>query len=160
VRYKIDSFSAVRSLDRCHPSRFIRLNRLGFSLTELIVVMVIMGMLAGVVAFAMGGVSDSARKTKAITDISQYVNAIDAFYAVQGRYPTNDEGLTVLTAKTKQSPSGYIKKIKKDPWSHPYVYRLPGSAGGPFEVLSYAADGKEGGTEVNADISSENLEND
>jgi general secretion pathway protein G len=123
------------------------------------VVMVIMGMLATAVALAMGGFTDSARKTKAVTDIATYVNAIDAFYAVQGRYPTNDEGLAILAAKSKLSPSGYIKKIKKDPWNHPYVYRTPGKTG-PFEIISYGADRKEGGSEVNADISSENLEND
>ncbi len=148
MRYKIDSCHAEWA---CAP-------RSGFSLTELMVVMVIMGILATTVALAMGGFTDSARKTKAIAEIATYVNAIDAFYAVQGRYPTNDEGLAVLAAKNKLSPSGYVKKITKDPWGHPYVYRAPGKAG-PFEILSYGGDRKEGGIDVNSDISSDNLEN-
>lgn len=161
---------STESFDAIHRSRscFTKNTRFkvdkkhgGFSLTELMVVMVILGMLATATALAMRGYSDSARRTKVVTEIATYVNAIDAFYAVQGRYPTNDEGLAILTAKTKNSPSGYVKKLTKDPWGHPYVYQAPGTKkDSPFEIICYGADGKEGGAETNADISSENLEND
>lgn len=171
MRYRNDPSSVVLSLDRYGSLRcsgayvanikvvVIHSKRSGFSLTELMVVMVILGMLATAVALAMGGFADSARKTNAVTEIATYVNAIDAFYAVQGRYPTNDEGLAILATKSKLAPSGYIKKIKKDPWGNPYIYNAPGKTS-PFEIVCYGADRKEGGADVDADISSENLEND
>jgi general secretion pathway protein G len=142
--------------NRSHASR----QRRGFSLTELMVVVVIIGMLATAVTMNVIGKSDTARRTIAISDISRYINAVHEFYAENGRYPTNDEGLAVLAAPRKSSRQGYINKVNKDPWKRPYQYFVPGTKkDSPFEILCYGADGKEGGTDVNADISSENLDN-
>ncbi|MDZ4853064.1 MAG: type II secretion system major pseudopilin GspG [Pirellulaceae bacterium] len=131
--------------------------RRAFSLVELMAVMVILALLATATVLAVVGFSDTARATKAVTDISTLVKALDSFYTVNGRYPTNAEGLEILTQPGKGSSSGFLKKIPKDPWQNRYEYFSPGSKG-PFEVISRGADKKEGGDKANRDISSESLD--
>lgn len=131
--------------------------RWAFSLVELMAVMVILALLATATVLAVVGYSDTARATKAVTDISTLVKALDSFYTVNGRYPTNAEGLEILTQPGKGSSSGFLKKIPKDPWQNRYEYFSPGSKG-PFEVISRGADKKEGGDKANRDISSESLD--
>lgn len=165
---ELESFLGVRYSERGSDlrSEYLRRDcirrdrkRRGFSLIEVMVVITILGMLATAVVIAMRGYTDRARRTKAISEIATYVKAIESFQAVQGRYPTNAEGLESLTKPMKGSASGFIKKISKDPWKHPYDYLCPGSNKSAFEIISYGADGKEGGIDENADITSENLEN-
>ena len=128
----------------------------GFSLVELIVVMVILGMLAGLVAVRTRGYLVSSKQNAAKAEISNIVKAIETFYADQGRYPTTDEGLEVLAAGTDTWPDGFLNKVPKDPWKNLYEYISPGS-NSAYEVLSMGADGREGGDGENRDFSSESI---
>jgi general secretion pathway protein G len=129
--------------------------RNGFTLLELLVVIVIIGLLAGYVApryFAQVGKSEIQ---VARAQIESLEKALDQYRLDMRRYPSAEEGLEALVAKpaNAQAWSGpYLKKaVPNDPWGRPYVYRSPGQKG-EFEVLSYGRDGKPGGTGDDADI--------
>jgi len=128
----------------------------GFTLLELLVVMVIIGLLAGFVApryFAQVGKSQ-VKVTRAQIDALD--KALDQFRLDVGRYPTSEEGLQVLVAR----PSGegnwagpYLKKgVPADPWGRPYVYQQPGTHSGDFDLYSYGKDGRPGGSGEDADV--------
>jgi general secretion pathway protein G len=130
--------------------------RAAFSLVELIVVMVILGMLAGLVAVRTRGYLISSKQNAAKAEIANIIKAIETFYADQGRYPTTDEGLEILAEGTSTWPDGFLNKVPRDPWKNPYEYISPGSRE-PYEVVSLGADGREGGEGENQDFSSESL---
>lgn len=130
--------------------------RVAFSLVELIVVMVILGMLAGLVAVRTRGYLISSKQNAARTEIANMVKAVETFYADQGRYPSTDEGLQILTEPTDTWPDGFLNKVPLDPWKHSYEYISPG-ASEPYEVICLGADGREGGEGENQDITSESL---
>lgn len=128
---------------------------IGFTLLELLVVIVIIGLLAGYVGpkyFAQLGKSEV---TVSKAQIDALEKALDTFRLDIGRYPLTEEGLTALTAQ----PSGllkwngpYLKKdVPLDPWGHAYVYVSPGSRG-DFQITSYGKDGQSGGVNEDADI--------
>ncbi len=117
-----------------------RTDKPGFSFIEIMVVVVIIGMLAGAVAMRFGGVVDKAKVERARNDIGTIVNAIELHYTQHNRYPDNDEGL-----------SGLPLKSTKDPWGSPYGYNSPGQ-GEPYEVFSLGADKRVGGEGQDADI--------
>lgn len=117
----------------------------GFSFIEVMVVVMIIGLLAGAVAINVRSRIDKAKVNRARSDIATIVNALESYYAEHGKYPGNEEGLESLDLK------GFI-----DPWNRPYQYNQPGSAG-PFEVLSYGADGQEGGSGADADVTSDQI---
>jgi len=128
----------------------------GFTLVELLLVMVILGLLASLVLPNFFGQAAKARVKAARVQISSLGTALDAFALDVGRYPTSQEGLDALITR----PSGlsmwdgpYIKKEPpKDPWGNPYVYDVP-SEGGRYELFSYGSDGRRGGDGDAADIS-------
>ncbi len=127
----------------------------GFTLLELLVVIVIIGLLAGYVApryFAQVGKSE-VQVAKA--QIDSLEKALDQFRLDNRRYPTSDEGLAALVEKPANAANWtgpYLKKgVPQDPWGHAYVYRSPG-ARGDYEVISLGKDGKPGGTGEDADI--------
>jgi general secretion pathway protein G len=127
----------------------------GFTLLELLVVIVIIGLLAGYVApryFSQVGRSETQ---VAKAQIESLEKALDQYRLDTRRYPSNEEGLQALVAKPEsaQGWSGpYLKKsVPMDPWGRPYGYRAPGQKG-EFEVFSYGRDGKPGGTGDDADI--------
>lgn len=127
----------------------------GFTLLELLVVIVIIGLLAGYVApryFSQVGRSE-IQVAKA--QIESLEKAMDQYRLDMRRYPTAEEGLDALVAKpgNAQNWSGpYLKKsVPNDPWGRPYVYRTPGQKG-EFEIFSYGRDGKAGGSGEDADI--------
>lgn len=130
-------------------------HRAGFSLVELIVVMVIIGMLAGIVTLSTRSYLISAKQNTARAEIRTIVGAIDSFYSQAGRYPTNEEGLEVLARPTDDAPEGYLKKVPLDPWKNPYEYNSPGRDGAAYEVICLGGDGREGGEGENKDITSE-----
>ena len=132
-------------------------NRRAFSLVELIVVMVILGMLAGLVALRTRGYLISSKQNAARAEIASIVKALETFYADQGRYPTTDEGLDILVDGTATWPEGFLDKVPQDPWKNPYEYVSPGSTQ-PYEVLCLGADGREGGEGEDQDFSSESLD--
>ncbi len=142
-----------------NPSRVgtdVHRRRPGFSLVELIVVMVIIGMLAGLVAIRTRSYLIASKQNAAKAEIANIVKALETFYADQGRYPTNDEGLAVLVEGTPTFPDGFLDRMPRDPWKHDYEYVSPGRDS-PFEVLCLGADGKEGGEGADRDFSNKNL---
>lgn len=127
----------------------------GFTMIELLVVMMILGLLAALVAPNIFGQASKARVKTARLQIANLGTALDAMALDTGRYPSASEGLGALL----DAPSGmdmwdgpYLKKMPKDPWNHEYVYRGPGG-GGDYEILCYGADGSPGGDGDNGDIS-------
>src|SRR5215470_6895725 len=128
----------------------------GFTLLELLVVMVIIGLLAGFVApryFAQVGKS---QVKVARAQIDALDKALDQFRLDVGRYPTSEEGLQALVAQPSSEPNWagpYLKKgVPADPWGRPYVYQQPSTHGGDFDLFSYGKDGRPGGTGEDADI--------
>jgi general secretion pathway protein G len=114
------------------------------------IVVVIIGLLAGVVTYSTATYLDKAKRTRAKTDLASLSQAVDHFYLDNSRYPSNQEGLKVLAPQ-------YVKAIPNDPWGRPYVYASPGRSA-PFDILSLGADGREGGSGADADISNANLD--
>ena len=144
----------MRRLDRGVAQR-------GFTLVELLVVMVILGLLASLVLPNFLGQVGGARKKTALVQIRTLGTALDAYALDTGSYPSTSHGLVALVEK----PSGqdrwdgpYLKgKIPNDPWGKAYEYVGPGdsgSGGGDYEIVCLGADGRRGGAEDNADISS------
>jgi general secretion pathway protein G len=128
----------------------------GFSLIEFTVVLALMGLLAGIITLSVRPLMVRGKQNAARAEIATISQALDVFYSVYGRYPTNDEGLAVLSAKTDKAPDGFLKEAPIDPWGHPYQYNCPGRINA-YEVISFGADGKEGGEGTDADISSDDL---
>lgn len=120
----------------------------GFTLVELMVVLVIIGLLATIVIINVMPAVDRAATTKAHADIATLEQAIEMYRLDHMRYPSRQEGLPSLVA------GNYIRRLPNDPWNHPYAYKVPGADGHPFQLLSLGADGREGGSGENADISS------
>lgn len=140
------------------PLRFRGGLAAGFTLLELLVVMVIIGLLAGFVApryFAQVGKSQ-VKVARAQVDALD--KALDQFRLDVGRYPTSEEGLQALQVAPSGEPKWagpYLKKgVPDDPWGRPYVYQQPGTHGEDFDLLSYGKDGRPGGTGEDADITS------
>ncbi|MGE5820398.1 MAG: type II secretion system major pseudopilin GspG [Deltaproteobacteria bacterium] len=129
----------------------------GFTLIELIVVVVIIGLLAGLVLPQFIRQEEKAKLKAARAQIELLATALDTFRLDVGRYPTSEEGLQAL----RQKPGGlerwdgpYLKKdIPLDPWGKPYNYKSPGDHG-PYDIISYGADGVPGGDGDNRDITS------
>lgn len=129
----------------------------GFTLMELLLVLVIVGLLAAVVGPTLYQRIKPAKQTAAREQIENFGTALDNFVVDTGRYPTTQEGLRALREKPDGSDKWngpYLKKeIPSDPWGNPYVYRAPGRSGG-YEIASLGADGREGGEDENGDINS------
>jgi general secretion pathway protein G len=134
-----------------------RRGKAGFTLMELLLVLVILGLLAAVVGPTLYQRIKPAKQTAAREQIEDFSTALDNFVVDVGRYPTTQEGLNALRVKPDGADKWngpYLKKeIPTDPWGHPYQYRSPGRSGG-YEITSYGADGREGGEGDNADINS------
>jgi len=130
----------------------------GFTLIELIVVILILGLLAGLVVPRLFKHATQAKITATKAQISAFQTALGAYKLDTGTFPTTDQGLEAL----RVAPSGlknwngpYLpKEIPMDPWGNPYVYKFPGDHGDEPDIISYGADGKPGGEGENADIES------
>lgn len=118
----------------------------GFTLVELMVVIVIIGLLATVVVINVMPAQDTARIRKAEADIATLEQGIEMYRLNRMNYPSSSDGLQALVSE------GFIKRLPEDPWGNPYRYAAPGRDGQPFDVYSYGADGAEGGEDDNADI--------
>lgn len=129
----------------------------GFTLMELLLVLVIIGLLAALVGPTLYQRIKPARQAVARAQIDHFSTALDGFFLDMSRYPSTQEGLKALRDKPEEAgkwKGPYLKKeIPNDPWGNPYVYRTPGRSGG-YEIASYGEDGREGGEGDNADINS------
>jgi general secretion pathway protein G len=129
----------------------------GFTLTELLVVLVIIGLLAALVGPVLYQRINPAKQSVARAQIENFMSALDSYFLDTGKFPTPQQGLAALRVRQEGDSKWngpYLKKdIPSDPWGTPFVYRTPGRNGG-YEVISYGADGKEGGEGDNADINS------
>jgi len=123
--------------------------RRGFTLIELLLVMAIIAILASVVIPKFAGRPEQARQTKATADITTLSGLLDIFETDNGRYPTADEGLQALVNNPGNLANWkhLTDRIPLDPWGHPYVYRIPGTNGKAFDLISYGASGQEGGAD-------------
>ena len=126
--------------------------RRAFTLIELLLVLVILGVLAVVVVPKFAGRSEQARVTAAKTDISRLSLALDAFEIDIGRYPTTEEGLGALVAAPPNAPDWkqpYVASVPNDPWGNPYNYRYPGSNNpNGYDLSSLGPDGREGADDI------------
>jgi len=139
-------------------------NQRGFTLIEILVVVLILGILAGIVVPRLLDKPEEARRTKAAVQIRGLEEALSLFKLDNGFYPSTEQGLQALVEKPTSGripprwrTGGYIKKIPKDPWGNDYVYLSPGIHG-DFDIISYGPDGQAGGEGDDADINSWELE--
>jgi len=145
------------------PSRFGD-NR-GFTLIEIMVVVVILGVLAAIIVPKFLSRPDEAKVTKAKVDIKGLEESLGLFKLDNGFYPSTEQGLKALVSKPESGriparfpDGGYLKRVPADPWNSPYLYLSPGQQGRDFDLISYGADGQPGGEKVNADINSWELD--
>jgi general secretion pathway protein G len=118
---------------------------------ELIAVIVILAMLAGLVAFKTRSYLVTSKQNAARVEIRKICEALETYYAAHDRYPTSDEGLEALANGSDRMPDGILDKVPLDPWRHSYQYTQPGAAG-PYDIICLGADGREGGTAADQDI--------
>ncbi len=118
----------------------------GFTLVELMVVIVIIGLLATVVIINVLPATDKAAITKAKADVGVLEQGVEMYRLNKLRYPSGSEGLQAVVAER------YVKRLPKDPWGNDYRYAAPGRDGRQFDIYSYGADGREGGEGQDADI--------
>lgn len=145
------------------PSRALR-PAAGFTLIEVMVVVIILGVLAAIAVPRIMDRPDEARVTKAQHDIRALSSALNLYRLDNYRYPTTDQGLEALVEKPVGSPEprnwkegGYLDRLPKDPWGNDYQYLSPGEHG-EFDLYSLGADARPGGEGVDADIGNWTLE--
>jgi general secretion pathway protein G len=129
----------------------------GFSLIEMLAVLALMAIVAGVVTLSVRPLVLKGKQDAARTEVGVIANALEAFYNVYGRYPTNAEGLDVLRRKTEKLDEPLLTRDPVDPWGNPYQYNTPGRDGGPYEVVCFGTDGRDGGEGGAADLGSWDL---
>jgi len=133
----------------------------GFTLIEIMVVVVILGILAAIIVPRVMDRPDTARITKAKQDIRVLESAFNLYRLDNHVYPTTDEGIEALVQKPAEAPNwkegGYIDRMPKDPWGRPYQYLNPG-VHGAIDIFTLGRDGQPGGDGIDADIGNWNLE--
>jgi len=134
----------------------------GFTLIEIMVVVVILGILAAIIVPKLTGKPDEARVVKAKQDIRQLESALEMYKLDNFYYPSTQQGLDALVNRPSGDPPArnwrgpYLKQLSKDPWDNPYQYLQPGQHG-EFDLYSFGQDGKPGGDGYEADIGSWNI---
>jgi len=154
---RIPSLSFIDNMTHQHGA-LRRAGQAGFTLIELMVVLVIIGVLAALIVPNVLDRADDARVTAAKTDINNLVQALKLYKLDNQRYPTAAQGLQALLAKPTAGPipsnwKHYLDKLPSDPWGQPYQYLNPGIKG-EIDVFSFGADGQPGGEGKNADVGS------
>ena len=131
----------------------------GFTLIEIMVVVVILGVLAALVVPQIMSRPDQAKVTAARADLNAIAMALDIYKLDNHGYPGTQQGLDALVSKPSGSPparnwnpDGYLKRLPVDPWGNPYQFITPGSQGKAYDLFSFGADGRAGGDGLNADI--------
>src|SRR5215207_7857486 len=144
-------------MKQLHAS-FRRALQAGFTLIELMVVLVIIGVLAALIVPNVLDRADDARATAAKTDVNNLMQALKLYKLDNQRYPTGEQGLQALVSRPTVAPippnwKSYVEKLPNDPWGRPYQYLNPGVKG-EIDVMSFGADGQAGGEGKNADVGS------
>jgi general secretion pathway protein G len=131
-----------------------RYNQDGFTLIEIMVVILILGLLATIVVQSLRGAADKAKRVKAQADLAEYKTALDRYYLDNGTYPSTDQGLAALVSAPSSGripanyeSGGYIERLTNDPWGQPYVYQSDGST---YVLKSYGPDGIESADDIDA----------
>ena len=136
----------------------------GFTLIEIMVVVVIIGLLAAVILPNIFSNLSKAQITKAKSDIQAIEGGLTMYKLDNYKYPSTDLGLNALVQRPNDPTvrnwrdGGYLKRVSNDPWGNPYQYVFPGTRGQEFDLYSFGADGQEGGEGENADIGNWNLD--
>lgn len=136
----------------------------GFTLIEIMVVMVIIAIMGALIGPQILGRVDEARTTKAQADIRTLGTALDLYRMDNFQYPTTDQGLRALVEQPGDpsvrnwKSGGYVQKLSKDPWGNDYQYLSPGTRGGAYDLWSYGSDGQSGGEGTAADIGNWNID--
>ena len=142
----------------------MRIRSSGFTLIEIMVVVVILSVLGALVVPKILENVDKARVTRAQADIRAIETALDLYRLDNFKYPPTDQGLQALVKQpvdptiTNYRSGGYLSTVPKDPWNNPYLYASPGTDGRDYDIISYGRDGKPGGEGYDADISTLTLE--
>ena len=136
----------------------LRRGEAGFTLVEILVVITIIGLIMAIVGPRVLNYLGESKVKAAKIQIESFSSALDLYYLDMGRYPPSNDGLAALVQRPGNAPDWngpYLKGgvVPNDPWGHPYVYRSPVERA-PYEIVSFGADGQEGGTGTAADISS------
>ena len=135
----------------------------GFTLIEIMVVVIIIGLLAAVIVPTVIGKVDEARVVKAKQDIQSLETALTMYRLDNSKYPTSEQGLNALVTQPTDptikhwKPGGYLQRISKDPWGADYQYVNPGTHGKEYDLFTYGADGAPGGEGIDADIGNWNI---
>jgi len=124
-----------------------------FTLVELMVVIVIIGLLAGAATMSVKSYLIRGKQSVARMEIAKIAQALDTYYTAYDIYPPSDRGMRVLVEESSEFPDGLLNKIPKDPWGNDYIYLNPGREAA-YEVVSYGADKQEGGEGANRDVTS------
>jgi general secretion pathway protein G len=136
----------------------------GFTLIEIMVVVIIIGLMAAVITTTVMGRVDDARISKVKQDLHALEAALDLYKLDNITYPTTEQGLKALVTKpadanlTNWKADGYVKRLSNDPWGEAYHYEYPGTHGGQYDLYSLGADKQVGGEKSDADIGNWNLE--
>jgi general secretion pathway protein G len=136
----------------------VRGGEAGFTLVEILVVITIIGLIMALVGPRVLTYLGESKVKAARIQVESFASSLDLFYLDAGRYPSTSEGLAALAQRpggidTWNGPYLRTGAVPNDPWGHPYVYRSPGEHG-PYDIVSYGADGQQGGTGTAADIES------
>lgn len=145
--------------DRAGHKRVLRARTAGFTLVEMLVVLAIIGLIVGIAAPRIFSQLAGAKVRAAHIQIEALKNALDLYFLDMGRYPSTSEGLGALMVRPSNAAvwnGPYIKgnAVPRDPWNNDYNYRAPGGNGRPYEIVSFGADGHDGGSDNAADIRS------
>lgn len=137
-----------------------RLDRRGFTLIEIMVVVVILGLLAALVVPKLIGRTEEAKRTQAAVQMKNVEQALELFKLDNGFYPATDQGFQALVTIPEAGripknyrKGGYLDRVPKDPWGNDYIYISPGTHG-DYDITSYGADGVPGGESEDADVNS------
>lgn len=150
------SVTSFRPVESATDARSVAFR--GFTLIEVMVVVVILGVLAALIVPKVVGRADDARQAAAKQDIATVMQALKLYRLDNSRYPSGQQGLQALVTRPTTEPlpvnwKSYLERIPKDPWGRPYAYLNPG-ARGEIDVFSLGADGQPGGTGADSDVGS------
>lgn len=143
-----------RDAVRAHVRR--RQPRRGFTLVELMVVIVLIGLLAGAVTLGVRSYLIAGKQNVARMEIAKICQALDTYYTAYDRYPSNEAGIAALAEPNEKFVEGLLRESPRDPWGRAYQYNQPGRQGA-YEVICFGADGREGGSAADSDITSDDL---